>query len=175
MHLMAAGPPMPLNGKFFVALLMLLMVGTLIRLILKRPLSGWSIVAAIAVTLLVVACAEATLPITFGPNFHNLGMLAAVLGGLVGVLLLMPLGKATSKGRLLPALWTSLKVFICGPLLGAGIALVSIAVAGIPPLDRGYILASCTAVGVVAGIVVALVIAVLLIIHPARPIDSGTE
>ncbi len=159
MLILAMAPPIPLAGKIFVALLSLVLVGVAVPAIRGASFTGRSIGLAIVVAVGVVVVLEALLPSSYGLGFHDRGVLAAVFGAISGAALLRPARKG-GHSRTSNSLRLSAITFVTGPLVGLVLASLTVLLSDVSPLDRGYTFGVFTLIGLLAGLLGAVVVAI---------------
>jgi hypothetical protein len=157
--LFAMALPVTLLGKLLVALLTFAIGWTLAR---ARGRGGGSPMAsgiAAAATAAIVIALEAALPPSAGGGSHALGVLAAIVGFWGGAMLAFPgarrpAGEEERGWRMAPR-----AALAAGPLLGALLAMLAPLFAKIPPPDRANLVATFVAIGALAGLIGAGIIA----------------
>lgn len=171
MSILAMAPPVSIGGKILVALLLLGLVGILSRAIRGASFTGRSIRLSIGVTVGVLVVLEALLPSSFGGGFHDRGVLAAIVGACSGAGLFRPAGRGgharTSSTRSLAAI-----AFITGPLMGLVLASLTVLLTDVSPLDRGYTFGVFTMIGLLAGLIGAVVVGIASALGSFRSSES---
>lgn len=159
MLILAMAPPVPIGGNIFVALLMLGLVGKLVSTIRGRPSTGRSIGLAVMVLVGVVVVLEVFLPRSYGAGFHDRGVLASVAGAISGCVLLRPArsGNKTVKSACLKLAGFA---FISGPLVTLLLASLMVLFTDVFPSDRRQTFAVFTAIGLLAGLIGAAIVAI---------------
>ena len=158
MPVLALAAPLQISDKFFVALMMLVLFGVLLRINLGS-LSRQSIVLAVGASLLTVLVLEAVLPTHCG-GIHELGWLAGLVGVLCGAICLRPVQTVSSRPRRWRTISLLILACITGPLVGLILAQLKIVLADVSPLDRENEYWVFTSVGAIAGVIAAATIAI---------------
>ncbi|MGM0488509.1 MAG: hypothetical protein ACQESR_17325 [Planctomycetota bacterium] len=160
MSVLAMAPPVPLGGKLFVALLMLGLGAVLFRAV-RGPFTGQSFALAVLVSVVTIVALEILLPSRHGPGLHDRGVLAAVVGALSSGVFLRPASRKTGEQQGSREWRLPILALVSGPLLGLFLALLVVLFADVPPVDRGFTFAVCGWMGMIAGLISAVLVAVL--------------
>jgi len=169
MLILAGAPPIPLGGKIVVALVMFGLFGLLVRVIRGVPSTRTSIGRAIVVTVGVVVGLEVLFPSRFDPGLDGQGVLAALIGAIAAGWLLRPAYKEGQR-RTSHSHHLSGAAFISGPLVGFSLAYLTVHFLDVSPLDRANTFGVFIGIGLLAGVVGALVLMVAL---PSEAVDSS--
>ena len=174
MSILAMAPPLPVGGKLFVAVLMLALAGVLLRMIRGGPFTRKSIGLAVAASVVTVVLLEAALPSSYGGGFHDRGVLAAVAGTLSSILL-RPVPQSTERRRCYRPLVLSALAFASGPVIGLLLATLTVLLSDVPPMDRAYTFGVFTLIGTFAGVIGAILVAVVALWGTSHSSKNGEE
>lgn len=157
MSVLAMAPPVPLPGKLLAALLMLALGAVLFRAT-RGPFTIKSLVVAILVSVVTVVALQLLLPSHYGPGLHDRAILAALVGALSSGILLRPANRTSGKQHASRRWRLAVLALVSGPLFGLFLATLVVLFGEVPPMDRGFIFGVFGWVGVIAGLISALVV-----------------
>jgi hypothetical protein len=115
---LAMAPPVPVVARVFIAWIMAALAIALVRLAGHRKWDPGVLVPAGIISAVAVVVMQALLPSSYGGGLHDRGILAAIVGALVGTICVRVfLPNAEIKGPE-GSRWRRLKLSLAGAVLG---------------------------------------------------------